>query len=333
MKCLKKRGNLFAVLRWFALSASVLGTQACVQTYDVYPDAGIAPDGGVPIPDDAGVTVDDQGRSVDRGTPRPVVIPDVTAVGVNCSNAQFARPELVRPLYDDYFGVRIPKNDADFGWKNAVASEVSAEVVNRVKFYGISTPSDEQYHQYFSFDPNRFSRSSSGKNWDLFGTFNSAAQPLEAYKRYNPGDFVPAALTHYARKEPGVSDIMASQFVYRMACYRDKMEQALRACPDCIDVIAMLSKYDLYKVFEVRFVRMVGNQFQISKVFKLISVDASGHMFQHGPSAPYPYVRYSGSWLYAKWRGELSGTMAHRLDNYMQPTPALIRLAPNSPGY
>lgn len=268
---------------------------------------------------------------VSTGLP-PLTIPSLTTVTVNCATAAISDRPAAKKIYDALFASRVPQTETDFAWQ-ANPGLISKERVERVAFYNVGGQTNDAYHRMFSFDPARYERITTQTNWDIFGSFNPAAQRMQSYRRYNPLDYVPAALTHYTRKPTGTTDVMADQLVYRLKCYPEQMKKAFALCPDCTDVFVPLSRYDIHKIFEVRFVRVKENQLQVSNVFKLIAIDASGHMFLHGPTAPYPYIVYQGSWLKAKWRAELSGLMAQRIGTYGGPTAGLLRLSQSSLPY
>jgi hypothetical protein len=255
------------------------------------------------------------------------LLPDLTSLGpVNCATGSIDAAKS-RQIYDAFFGPRRPMTSADFQFAPKPAL-LTAAIVDRVSFPTVYGATAATYHALFGFDPSAFTRAASvgTSNFALFATFGN--DPQEPYRRVNVTDYVPAALTHYARLEPGTTDVMATQFAFRMVCMKAKMEAALASCPDCVDAFTSLSKEDLGRVLELRFARAAANgDLEVSRPFRVISVDASGAIETHATTAPYPFVKVGGTVLRARWRGELSGKMALTLGTYGGPTGALIRAA------
>jgi hypothetical protein len=259
--------------------------------------------------------------------PRP--FPDVSAAKVNCSTWVVGDKAKAKQIYDAYFGHLWPKKAADFNW-HVDNKLLSASIVKQVAFYAPTTgKSAATYHEMFDFNPARFARTTAKKNTTIFAGFDPESKIDAPYQQYNPTDFVPATMTHYARG--ATTDVIATQFVVRVACMKTMMQKALAACPDCSDAVVLLSKHDSYRVFELRFARVDQGQLQVSRPFRMVSVDCSGDMVSHSQVYPYYYGTVGGESLRAKWRGEISGQMATTLGTYMKPTPVLIRLAPGSP--
>jgi hypothetical protein len=254
--------------------------------------------------------------------PRP--FPDVSAANVNCTTWVVGDKVKAMQIYDSYFAGFMPKAEADFQW-HVDANVLSPATVERVAFREPTTgQGDTTYHKLFDFNPVEFERTTAKTNWDIFGGFNPQTDRDAPYRKYNPTDLVPATSTHYART---TTDVIATQFVLRVACMKSQMQKGLGLCPDCNDVIVALSKYDEFKIFEVRFSRVRQGQLEVSKILKMISVDCSGDMVLHSAVAPYLFGTVGGKTLTAKWRGEISGLMAQTLGTYMKPTPLLIRLS------
>jgi hypothetical protein len=271
----------------------------------------------------------DSARKADGPAPRPY--PDVTAAGVNCSTWAVADKAAAKAIYDSYFGSTLPATTADFQW-HADTSILTAAIVDRVAFYPPTTgQSESTYHQLFDFNPSTFQRSTYLSNWTIFAGFDPATDVDAPYEKVDTEDWVPATTTHYARSS--TSDVIATQFVIRLACMKTQMQKALSLCPDCSDAIVLLSKNDEYKVFDVRFARVSSSQLQVSKLFKMVSVDCSGNMTQHSQVSPYYFASVGGETLRAKWRAEISGYMATALGTYGGPTPVLLRLSSSSPSY
>jgi hypothetical protein len=172
------------------------------------------------------------------------------------------------------------------------------------------TVSGDEGHKYFSFNNCIYQRSAQ-KNVDIFSGFNPQTDTSASYLRYNPRDFVPAAGTYYARND--TRDRIAEQFIYRVACFPNEMQKALSLCPDCDDVIVPLSKYDLYRILEVHFVRAKGSSLEVSRKFKFIGIDSSGDIAAHGATSQFRFAQVGGETLWAKWRGEISGRLYQML--------------------
>ncbi|MCC6750327.1 MAG: hypothetical protein IT371_21865 [Deltaproteobacteria bacterium] len=254
-----------------------------------------------------------------------VTIPDPGPAQVNCSTAKLGNLAKAKEIYDQTFGSKIPQNEAGWGW-HVDPAILTPQHPERIAFYpppaGLA---DATLHNYFDFNPTSLERTTTRTNWELFGGFNPQSDRAAPYRRFNPKDFIPATATHYSRDEPTNYDLMAIQFVYRLACYPTQMKEALQRCGGCDDVWTALSKNDLYKISEVRFVRVKNNQFEVSRLFRFISVDASGDMAGHAAENPFFFGTVGGKSYYAKWRGETSGLVALRSGHYMKANQMLIR--------
>ncbi|HJL19247.1 MAG TPA: hypothetical protein RMH99_26520 [Sandaracinaceae bacterium LLY-WYZ-13_1] len=285
-------------------------------------DAASPPsDAGAPR-DDAAAPTPDAGPA-DAGLP-PRPLPDLGALDVDCARGSVSDLGLARRIYDETFGDALPASDEDFGW-HVDPSVLTPERVDRITFGPLPEGETvDRYHALLDFDPARFDRTTATDNDTLFGAID-ALDPHAPYERFNPTDAVPATATHYGRSE--TSDVMANQLVYRVACDTERMERAFARCPDCVDVFTALSRHDLGQVFELRFVRVEGGALEVSRPFRVISVDASGHVTTHAtdPARNYLFARLGGETLRARWRGELSGRLATQLGRYGGPTPMLIR--------
>ena len=200
------------------------------------------------------------------------------------------------------------------------------------------------------------------KNLAILGKFagdeaRPFTDPLRAryYEAQNPFDWQGAAMTHYQPpSDPSGADIMASNFVWRVLLAPWQMEQALADCNadpaiPCIETVAVLSDVDLYKVYDVRFVRpATGGQLEISRTFRVVSVD-SGHAVDvqstFGPGAtnvvtgaPTPERRstpmlktFGDAGPRLLWRLEVGGQLARTLDrNGGGAIPGLVRFAANN---
>lgn len=259
-----------------------------------------------------------------RIAPR-ALLPDLSGLGaVNCGTGAIDAVKA-RTIYDAFFGPRMPKTEADFQFVED-PSLLSVDIVQKVAVPAVYGETVANYHALFSFDPTSFARPSVAKqkNIDLFPTFGADAR--ERYQRANVVDYLPATLTHYARIEGGATDIMATQFVFRMACEKTKMEAALSSCPDCVDAFAPLSREDIGRVLEIRIARKsAAGKLEVSRPLRVVGVDSSGAIIDHATKAPYAFLTVGGVALKARWRGEISGKMALTLGTYGHPTPALIR--------
>lgn len=182
------------------------------------------------------------------------------------------------------------------------------------------------------------------------------SDPLRAkyYEAQNPFDWQAAAMTHYQPpRDAAAPDIMASNFVWRVLLAPWQMEQALADCNadptiPCIETVAALSDADLYKVYDVRFVRVpAAGELELSRTFRVVSVD-SGHAVDvqstFGPGAtnvvtgaPTPERRstpmlktYGGAGPRLLWRLEVGGQLANALDSGGGALPGLVRFAANN---
>lgn len=129
-----------------------------------------------------------------------------------------------------------------------------------------------------------------------------------------------------------------------------QMEQALADCASdpaipCIDSVAALSDADLYKVYDVRFVRTPEpGRVEVSRTFRVVSVD-SGHAVDlqstFGPAATdavtgaptpgrssTPFLKtYGGRGPTMLWRLEIGGQLANTLGGGSGALPGLVRYA------
>lgn len=176
----------------------------------------------------------------------------------------------------------------------------------------------------------------------------------KTYEEQNPFDWLAAGVTHYqAPASESASDIMATQLVYRVLLAPYQMEQALADCKadpaiPCAGTIAALSRLDLYRVYEVRFVRPTASGgLEISRVFRMVSVD-SGHAIDRqatlGPGATNhvtgvttpqgfstPFLKtYAQRGPNVLWRMEVSGQIAQSLGAVGTSMAALVRYSPNN---
>ena len=274
------------------------------------PMAGGAPPPPPPPPPDAGLT--------------PRALPELTGLTVNCSAATLSDLSRAREIYDAYFDAVRPTTDADFGWHVDTAL-LSVALVDRVAFQALPAGlANADYHAYFDFNPLRFDRTTGSNNWDLFASIGSG-DSTQPYRRFNPQDYIPATATHYGRRD--TSDVMATQFIFRVACRTAEMREAFARCPDCVDVFTALSGNDIHKIFDLRFVRVNGSNLEVSRNFRVVSVDSSGSIAAHVTDGTHRYLFASvgGQYPRAFWRAELSGRMAQILGTYGGPTPLLMR--------
>lgn len=173
------------------------------------------------------------------------------------------------------------------------------------------------------------------------------------YQEQNPFDWQGTAMTHYdpPRGGAGWPDIMATNFIWRILLAPYQMEQALADCtadPEipCVDTVAALSDVDLYKVYDVRFVRVVPGDagFQISRVVRVVTVD-SGHAVDrqstYGPGATdrvtgattpqgnsTPFLLTNqGTGPRLLWRLELGGQLAEAMGAGPGSLAGLVRFA------
>lgn len=250
----------------------------------------------------------------------------VDGVTVDCTSATFSDLAEVKRIYDRDYGAKLPTNDQEFGWRpdGSVASE---ELLNKVGFFPLPSNlgDDPVYAGMQSYTPGVYERGT-GRNADIFGGFNAEQNPEQAYRRYNPRDYSPAAATHYGRDPQRTTDVMAQQYLFHKTC-SSQFQAALQRCPTCADFVAMLSPRDLHRIFDVRFVRVKDGTIEVSKVFKVISVDASGSPKAHAQRERMSIGSVNGRTLKAQWRLEISGLMAQHLSTYGGPTGLVIRLA------
>lgn len=257
-------------------------------------------------------------------------LPDLSNLGpVNCATGDIDGTKA-RVIYDDFFASRFPKGEGDFGWTED-PSLVSKTIIETVSFPTAFGETVDTYHELFSFDPDRFPerQAAVGKsNFDIFAQFTDQTPPRDRFKNTNVYDYVPAAMTHYARAINPVTDIMGTQFVFQAKCAPQAMEAALASCPDCVDAFTPLSKYDLHRVLELRFARVKDGKVQVSKPMRVVGVDTSGAIISHATASPYQFLKVGNETWRARWRGEISGKMARLLETYGGPTPALVRITP-----
>lgn len=293
-----------------------------------------------------GLVGDGDPRGDRRAAAGEAQIPDVTAAQTVChGDDDNARPHFhayskMREIYERYFRVGEP---VDFEW-HPDPGIASLELVERVAFAPVYGVSDAVAAELLDFNGCRERRAHSGRNAEIFAALDPWNRTREPWERYNPRDWVPAAATYYARTEGG-SDRMAEQLIFRLACGIPganrsdprvaeavaAMADALRRCEQaggCDDAWVALSPNDLFKIFEVRFVRMVDSQLQVSRVFRFVSVDVSGDPNRHLAQATHPFVdRFAqGPWI--KWRGEISGRLYNALQaerSFSGATDLLVR--------
>ena len=252
--------------------------------------------------------------------PRP--LPSLGALTVDCGARTLSSLVLAKDIYDDYLGNSLPNSDADFSW-HTDTSLVTPTIVDTVTTHALTgSHTQQEYYDFFDFNPQRFERTTSRANIDIFAEFNPESDRYAPYRRFNPYDYIPITATHYARSS--TSDVIATQFAYRIACFRAQIEQSFAECPDCDDFLVALSGNDMYGIFEVRFVRDHGGQLQVSRTFKMISIDASGHSSHFWDDTNH-YHRFARDGLWAYRRIEISGRMAQNLGTYGSPTAVLIR--------
>jgi hypothetical protein len=253
-------------------------------------------------------------------------LPDISDVAVDCSEFTISDLQRAKEIYDETFGDHLPVIDADFGW-HVDDSLVNRELVERVTFHGLppGAYTIDEYHELFDFNPHRFERDTASSNWDIFASLDPVADPVAPYREFNPQDFAPSSATHYQTGE--WSDIIATQFVFRIGCNRAEMEEAFTICPDCEDLIVALSGEDVFRIFEVRFVRPAGELIEVSRPIRMISIDSGGNVAYFTDDAyRYRFVTFeSGDVLRAFRRVEISGRMAQNLGTYGGPTGLLLR--------
>ena len=299
---------------------------------------GLPRDGGVAIvggaaPGDGAAAGRDAGGTFDAGHfdgGPPASLPALTGVSVDCSAFTVSDLHRTKEIYEETFGPRRPQTEADFGWTRD-ASLLTPDRVRDLGTFALPTgKSVDEYHELLDFNPMRFERNATRRNDEIFAAFDPEVETEAPYRRYNPLDYLPYSATHYGTGD--FSDIMATQFVFRIGCYQAEMEEVFARCPDCIDTFVALSRHDMYKIFDVRFVREQGGELEVSRPFRMFSVDASGHIPYHATSNGDFRLRFTqtrfppaNEFLRAFRRFEISGPMAQILGTYGGPTPLLVR--------
>ena len=292
-----------------------------------------------------------------------------------------------RRLYDALFLPNRPATEAGWGWSAATAEEL-ATIDKQPPILplpiGAERAPKEDYKAWMALQPDPwrtlerrkalekvsytprtvlpFARNGNPligeKNLDILARHAAdAALPLtdrlraKYYEEQNPFDWQAAAMTHYQPPAtPRASDIMASNFIWRVLLAPYQMEQALADCTSdpaipCIDSIAALSDADLYRVYDVRFVRVPQpGRFEVSRKFRVVSVD-SGHAVDaqstFGPGATdavtgaatperrsTPFLKtYGGAGPRLLWRLEVGGQLSNTLGAGSGSLPGLVRYA------
>ncbi len=290
-----------------------------------------------------------------------------------------------RRIYDAQFVARRPTNDAGWGWQPASLDDL-ATIDKRPPILplpvGANRAPKEDYKAWMALQPDPwgtlvrrkelsdvrytrptllpFSRNANPgageRNLDVLARHaNDEALPTtdraraKYYEEQNPFDWQAAAMTHYEPPAgPRASDIMASNFVYRVLLAPYQMEQALADCTSdpaipCIDTVAALSDADLYRVYDVRFVRVsAAGSLEVSRTFRVVSVD-SGHAVDvqssFGPGATdavtgaatplrrsTPFLKtYGGRGPTLLWRLEVGGQLSNTLGAGSGSLPGLVR--------
>jgi len=295
-----------------------------------------------------------------------------------------------RKVYDRFFLPKRPTTAAGWGWRAATAEEV-ATIAKQPPILPLPTGADrapkDAYKAWMALQPDPWGtlerRKALGnvyytppavmpfvRNGDpLGGERNLAilarhgsdeALPMtdkaraKYYEEQNPFDWQAAAMTHYQPPSGAQSsDIMASNFVWRVLLAPWQMEQALADCASdpeipCIDAVAALSDADLYRVYDVRFVRVpAAGGYEVSRTFRVVVVD-SGHAIDlqstFGPGAtdavtgaPTPDRRatpmlktYGNAGPKLLWRLEVGGQLSNALGAGPGSLPGLVRYALNN---
>jgi hypothetical protein len=242
-------------------------------------------------------------------------------------------------IYDDFFRAARPRSVEGFGWTPAPQMQALVDTVRLPVLP--SSSSVPQIMSWFSLrpDPPAFTRADSRTNLEIFTALAASSPALlrdgasEAYELYNARDFVPAALTRYQTPSES-SDIMATNFVYRIVRQPWLMERALADCTSdpsvpCIDVFAAISGVDIGSVVDVRFVRWIAGAAETSRRYRVIVVD-SGHSPRTqatlGPSEQgSPYIATNhGSAPRLLWRAEMGGSLATLLETGPGASGALL---------
>jgi hypothetical protein len=243
-----------------------------------------------------------------------------------------------KALYDRFFSAGRPKSVAGFGWTPAPWVEAA---IRTVRLPALPFGSVDQVRSWISLIPTtpRFERTDGRSNLEIFEELSVLSPELlrdrqsRPYELYNARDFVPAALTHYQAPTP-VSDIMATNFVYRIVKQPWRMEGALADCTKdpvvpCIDAIAALSSVDIASVVDVRFIRWEEGSPMVSRLYRAVVVDC-GHQVQRqatlGPNeAGSPHIPTNhGAGPELLWRAEIGGSLATLLETGPGAAGALL---------
>lgn len=295
---------------------------------------------------------------------------------------------LARRVYDGYFGARRPKTDAEWQWRDATEEEL-ARIEARPPILPLPTgtkpPTKDEYKAWMSLQPDPwrtiehrkalakpayvaraevpFSRSAdvddARSNLDILAS-HAADHELPRtdwaraayYEEQNPFDWQSAGMTHYAVPTSPYSDIMATNFVWRILLAPYQMNQALADCnadPEipCIESVAALTDVDMYKVYDLQFIRHkpgAPGKYEVSRTVRGVVVD-SGHAIDrqstYGPggtdkitgattpegfATPYlPTYQKTGPRML--WRLELGGQLADQLGSGPGALPGFVRYA------
>lgn len=292
-----------------------------------------------------------------------------------------------RRIYDAQFLPRRPTTEEGWGWRPASAEDL-ATIEKRPPILplpvGASRAPKDDYKAWMALQPDpwgtlvrrkeladvRYTRPATlpfarnaapfagEKNVDVLARHaNDEALPAtdraraKYYEEQNPFDWQGAAITHYEPPAAArASDIMASNFVYRVLLAPYQMEQALADCTSdpaipCIDSVAALSDADLYRVYDVRFIRAPEpGRLEVSRTFRVVTVD-SGHAVDvqstFGPGATNavtgaatperrstPFLKtYGGRGPALLWRLEVGGQLSNTLGAGPGSLPGLVRYA------
>lgn len=232
-----------------------------------------------------------------------------------------------KEVYDAFFAAARPASVEGFGWEPA--PEVPA-LVETVRLPELPWGSVAEIASSIALSPEtpRFSRTDERPNLEIFTELRATRPGLfegrhsEPYELYDARDWMPSALTHY-QAPTATSDIMATNFVYRIVMQPWRMEQALADCTKdadvpCIDAVAALSSVDIGRVLDVRFLRWVDGAPMKSRRYRVVVVD-SGHKVQSqavlGPNengSPYIMTNHGGG-PSLLWRAEIGGSLSTRL--------------------
>ncbi|MBX3187345.1 MAG: hypothetical protein KF795_20415 [Labilithrix sp.] len=241
-----------------------------------------------------------------------------------------------KQIYDDFFRPARPASSEGFGWTPAPEMQRTIDTVRLPVLP--RTAGVEAIKSWFALRPDtpRFTRADTRTNVEIFSELSPEQLrdgTTAAYELVNARDFVPAALTRY-QTPSATSDIMATNFVYRIVREPWRMERALADCTSdpavpCIDALAALSDVDIGSVVDVRFVRWVGGVAEQSRLYRAVIVD-SGHAIKTqailGPSergSPYIATDHGGG-PRLLWRAEMGGSLATLLDTGPGASGALL---------